>query len=503
MQAPWLPYPAHMDAYARITGDQAIERQNPPDQAPEGLQGTTSAKVWTGQPSDEHHTALSGGRDYRIFRKMMRSPSVVAFWRSLLAHLMGGVPVIDESEDTHPDAKAYAEKLIGIGQARPKGMRPFHQDLSEMWLALAYGRCTLRMKTWYDAESNMVLYRLYYTEPDTIQSFILDEDDDLVAIQQRPTWELGKGNGGTFTGPLLDVNRTIHLVFNGEGRNYNGVGLLRPVYPLWREIEALYKVDVVGLTRFASPAPVVQVDYKAAAAAGFVKELLAAEITRVTEQLKNLTSHEQSWLQLPTWMTHTTYPENNAYQSGPVLGSISHRENRVGMQFSASLMLLGDQHTSGNRSLGQTAEREKERWAQNLGRWLASEINSQLLARMQWYQFGSSLKPEQYARLKFTGLRLPAWMHNPQLLRDGIASKAVVVGPSFAHDFRSNMDMPTADHEDDWSPEMRQSSGGSGGAVGSRLNRQNRQPQPPPANLPTNEAATPDNQAPDVPEDDS
>jgi len=489
-----------MNGPYRVTGEDAAALRDTPDVAPEGVQGSTSSNTWGGLPDDEHNRKLQANADVKLYRQMERSPSVVPFERSLMSHLLSGSVALEESENTDEAAAEYVETILGIGRPRPAGMRPFETDLAELWRSLTYGRTTHRIQTW--AEDGLTKFKLHYTEPDSVCAYVLDEYDNLVAVDQHPSWdaysrrETNKSGG---YGVRLDANRVVHLAFNQVGRNFNGVGIYRAVYPLWREAEKLYNVDVVGNTRFASPSPLVQIDYKAAQEAGFQGEKLTKEVEKATAQLKKFTSHEQSWLALPTWMNLSVFPEGLAYDSEPVLKAIAHREHRIALQFSAGLTLLGDQHSGGNRALGNTNERQLERWAENLGQWLAGELNTQLLARLQRYHFGESVAPEAYARIRFTGLRLPAWLYHPELVNGFIDRNVVKPGSEAAHEVRAVIEWPKAEHEDDYGPDQR----GPGAQQPQRPSLtppSSRRNRPAPNSLPSQDPPAPENPEPETPE---
>ena len=483
----------------RRSGEEAAALRDTPDRAPEGLQGSTSANAWNGRPEEEHNRKLINGADAAKYRRMERSPSVAPFWGDLLSGLKAGRFAIEESEDTDPRAREYVETLFGIGRPQASRLRPVEKMLEQLLLAVFYGRSTHRIQTW--VEDGLVKFRLHYTQPDSIQSYIVDEFEDLAAIEQYPTyWGARQGDeeGGR---RLLAVNRVVHLVWGGYATNFEGIGLARAASPHFDHCDMFYNLNAVAASRYATPTPQLVTDEKAASELNITGEALAERVKRVEKMLKNYASHEQAWLSNPTWMDIRTFPAQYTYDPTGLLASISHLEHRIAMIFAAQVMLHGDQHSGGNRSLGQTQSARSENMAENIGQWLCGELNTQLLARLQRYQFGESVRPEAYARVVLKGLRLPRWVYAFGDLLRAFEIGAIKNGPQVASELRSFFELPNEDHEDEYGPEQRGPQA-QAPATPARLQPPSSRRERPPANSLPGQDATGTNPQPQTPEED-
>ena len=102
-----------------------------------------------------------------------------------------------------------------------------------------------KIKVWLDHYADR--------EPSAHSRWLSRDSQNLDGVLQNTV-------GTTYTPEPIPANKLLLLTLNKTGSNFEGVGMLRPVWWWWRTKQRVSNLMCVGLDRWAVPTPKVKVD---------------------------------------------------------------------------------------------------------------------------------------------------------------------------------------------------------------------------------------------------
>ena len=206
----------------------------------------------------------------------------------------------------------------------------------------------------------------------------------------------------------IPANKLLLLTLNRTGSNFEGAGMLRPVWWWWRTKQRVANLMTVGVDRWAIPAPKVKVDRSKAELAGLTDADINAMVDEAESQAQAFLAAEQSYLIENDVVTFDNYAAApNLYAQGP-LDIIRECDNQISQAFLAQFANLGITDT-GSRSVGEVHLSVFRRAAINLCDLVASAISgidrrgAGTIGRLIRWNYGP-VDPSKLPRLTHTGL---------------------------------------------------------------------------------------------------
>lgn len=254
-----------------------------------------------------------------------------------------------------------------------------------------------------DSKGNIRVWLDHYAdrEPSAHQKWLSRDNQHLDGVLQNTV-------GLTYTPEPIPANKLLLLTLNKTGSNFEGVGMLRPVWWWWRTKQRVANLMCVGLDRWAVPTPKVKVDRSIAEQLGLTDGDIDAMIDDAEAQAQNFISAEQSYLVENGAVSFDTYAaQPNLYASGPI-EIITKCDSQISSAFLTQFADLGNTET-GARSVGEIHLSIFRRAAINLCDLVASQVSGVdrrgggTIGRLIRWNFGT-VDPSKLPKLTHTGL---------------------------------------------------------------------------------------------------
>lgn len=281
-------------------------------------------------------------------------------WESQLTYLLEFVPL----------GYRYAEEIYKVG--------PDSRGKTKVWLDLYADR-----------------------EPSAHSQWLSRDNQHLDGVLQNTV-------GVTKTPRPIPSNKLLLLTLNRTGSNFEGVGMLRPVWWWWRTKQRVSSLMCVGLDRWAIPTPKISVDRSVAEQQGLTDGDIDEMINDAEAQAQAFISTEQSYLvenPVIQFDTYSTTP--SLYSQGP-LDIIKECDNQISQAFLSQFANLGISDT-GARSVGEIHLSMFRRAAINLCDIVAGQVSGVgrrgggTIGRLIRWNYGA-VDPSKLPRLTHTGL---------------------------------------------------------------------------------------------------
>jgi phage gp29-like protein len=349
------------------------------------VHGATGTPILSGYLRDlgEYNPDLTGLSAFGTWEKMRRSDAQVA------ATLMGiKLPIrsaewtVQEPEDATPVEREAADF---VRQCLLEEI-DLEAVIENALLMLDFG-CAMHEDVWYVDGNRIRLRKLAARLPSTFNRWIVDGEENLVAIEQQG-WK-----GGGYITSEIPASKIALFTFQQEGANFAGHSLLRSMYQHWFIKSNLYKIDAIALERNGMGVPVVKMGENAK----------AEDRKAAIEWLQKLTAHEKASMALPAgWDFKLVGIEGSVRDSKE---SIAHHNMQISMAGLAQFMMLG-QSASGNRALGQTMSDFFYLALQSTANKIARVMNWTTIPRLVDFNFAGitrypTLVPQQILSLRF------------------------------------------------------------------------------------------------------
>ena len=372
-----------------------------------GITGTQlSGGVITGK---ENNASLTGLNWVEEAEEMLRTdPIVRRSWHMLRQTLLSAswrfVPGI-EGDAVADELARYANEAYGFDGYSGQMSSSWEDQLGYLWefIPLGYRYAEEIYKVGPDSEGKIKVWLDHYAdrEPSAHQRWLSRDNQRLDGVLQNTV-------GMTYTPEPIPANKLLLLTLNRTGSNFEGVGMLRPVWWWWRTKQRVSNLMCVGLDRWAVPTPKVKVDRSQAEALGLSDGDIDAMIDDAEAQAQNFISAEQSYLVENGAVSFDTYAaQPNLYASGP-LEIITKCDSQIAASFLTQFADLGNTET-GARSVGEIHLSVFRRAAINLCDLVASQVSGVdrrgggTIGRLIRWNYGL-VDPSKLPRLTHTGL---------------------------------------------------------------------------------------------------
>tara|TARA_Y100000592_G_scaffold9199_2_gene12862 strand:+ start:5808 stop:7223 length:1416 start_codon:yes stop_codon:yes gene_type:complete len=252
-----------------------------------------------------------------------------------------------------------------------------------------------------DGNPRVWLDRYADREPSSHYKWLSRDNQILDGVLQQST-------GYTKNPDPIPANKLLLLTLGRTGNNFEGKGLLRPIWWCWNVKQKTANSLAIALDRWSIPTPKMTVDRSKAELGGYSDSDIDAMIEDGEEQLRAFISGEQSYLIENSCVTFDSYAaQPNLYSQGPN-EVIKLMDNQISQGFNTQFTNLGISDT-GARSVGEVHVSIFRRSAINLCDRVASQISGKdragggTIGRLIGFNFGY-VDPSRLPKLIHDGL---------------------------------------------------------------------------------------------------
>ena len=310
-----------------------------------------------------------------------------------------------EGDRVAEELARYANECWGLDGYSGQMSVSWEEQLAYLWefIPLGYRYAEEVYKVGPDSQGSIRVWLSHYAdrEPSAHSQWLSRDNQRLDGVLQN-TVGVGK------VPEPIPANKLLLLTLNKTGSNFEGVGMLRPVWWWWRTKQRVANLMCVGLDRWAVPSPKVVVDRSQAEAIGLSDGDIDAMINDAESQAQAFISAEQSYLVENPAVKFDTYAATpNLYADGPI-NIITKCDSQIAAAFLTQFADLGNTET-GARSVGEIHLSVFRRAAINLCDLIASQVSGVdrrgggTIGRLIRWNYGC-IDPSKLPRLTHTGL---------------------------------------------------------------------------------------------------
>ena len=357
----------------------------------------------------ENNTQLTGLNWVQAAEEMLRTDPVVRrSWHMLRQTLLSAqwrfVPGIEDDLVSEELAR-YANEAYGLDGYSGQMSMSWEEQLSYLFefcpIGYRYAEEVYRVGPDSTGAIKVWLEQYADREPSAHSRWLSRDSQNLDGVLQNQV--------GTGAAPQpIPANKLLLLTLNKTGSNFEGVGMLRPVWWWWRTKQRVSNLMCVGLDRWAVPTPKVKVDRAAAESIGLTDGDIDVMINDAEEQARAFISAEQSYLVENAAVSFDTYAAApNLYADGPI-NIITKCDAQISAAFLAQFAELGTTET-GARSVGEIHLSVFRRAAINLCDIVAAQVSGPdrrgggTIGRLIKFNYGC-VDSSKLPRLTHTGL---------------------------------------------------------------------------------------------------
>ena len=267
-----------------------------------------------------------------------------------LASLSTGTWSVEPGDDT-PEGKDAADYVSAVlfGNESDKYGRDFWvrpvwpQRRYELGFSLLVYGYALYHKVYKVIEGKTTLDKLTFIEPSTITLWQLDAKDDLELIQRSYT----KGDDTQVINEEILAKDLVLYTHRLVGANYEGISLVRTIYPAFARKEFLEKMKMIAAKRLFAAIPVLKVaaDIRPGSQAWIELERFMQSLTNPNVDTSYLMATE-----LPEWL------QAASVESLTELANWLKDENAEIAAGGGSKAMLSGETNSGSRSANNTMD---------------------------------------------------------------------------------------------------------------------------------------------------
>ena len=375
-----------------------------------GIKGISGTQLSGGNiTGKENNPQLTGLNWVSEAEEMMRTdPIVRRSWHMLRQTLLSAswrfVPGV-EGDRVAEELARFANECWGLDGYSGQMSVSWEEQLAYLWefIPLGYRYAEEVYKVGPDSQGSIRVWLSHYAdrEPSAHSQWLSRDNQRLDGVLQN-TVGVGK------VPEPIPANKLLLLTLNKTGSNFEGVGMLRPVWWWWRTKQRVANLMCVGLDRWAVPSPKVVVDRSQAEAIGLSDGDIDAMIDDAESQAQAFISAEQSYLVENSAVKFDTYAATpNLYADGPI-NIITKCDSQIAAAFLAQFADLGNTET-GARSVGEIHLSVFRRAAINLCDLVAAQVSGVdrrgggTIGRLIRWNYGA-VDPSKLPRLTHTGL---------------------------------------------------------------------------------------------------
>ena len=372
-----------------------------------GISGTQlSGGVITGK---ENNVSLTGLNWINEAEEMLRTdPIVRRSWYMLKQTLLSATWRFEagiENDPVSEELARFMNEAFGFDGYSTQMSMSFEDQLSYLLefipIGYRYAEEIYRVGLCSKGKTRIFLDHYADREPSSHSKWLSRDNQRLDGVMQNVV-------GFSYTPEPIPANKLLLLTLNRTGSNFEGVGMLRPVWWYWRQKQRVSNLMCIGVDRWAIPTPVVKVDRSVAEQMGLTDGDIDSMIDDAEAQAQAFISTEQSYLVQNGAVSFDTFSaQPNLYASAPI-DIIKLCDAQISSAFQAQFADLGNTET-GARSVGEIHLSVFRRSAINLCDIITSAINgvdrrgAGTVGRLIRWNFGS-VDPSKLPKLTHTGL---------------------------------------------------------------------------------------------------
>jgi len=372
-----------------------------------GITGTQiSGGVITGK---EQNAQLTGLNWVQEAEEMLRTdPIIRRSWHMLRQTLLSASWRFEPGIENDPIAEElarFANEAWGFDGYSGQMSISWEDQLAYLFefVPLGYRYAEEIYKVGPDSKGEVKVWLSHYAdrEPSAHQKWLSRDAQQLDGVVQNTV-------GITYTPEPIPANKLLLLTLNKTGSNFEGVGMLRPVWWWWRTKQRVANLMCVGLDRWAVPTPKVVIDRASAESIGLSDGDIDAMINDAEAQAQAFVSAEQSYLVENPAVKFDTYASApNLYADGPI-NIITKCDSQIAAAFLSQFADLGNTET-GARSVGEIHHAVFRRAAINLCDLVASAVSgvdrrgAGTIGRLIRWNYGA-VDPSKLPKLTHSGL---------------------------------------------------------------------------------------------------
>lgn len=455
---------------SKATAAKAMDTPYRPSLRVGSISGTrmSGGRIW----DYEGNSALTGTDWIATCERMLREDAQVASCaRALMDTLASArwrIEAAPESGDPALDAQAaraveFANEAFGLGGKSGRLMGGFESAVRSFLPFLLSGYRYLEEVYQY-ADGRVWLRRYADCEPSAHKAWLSDDEGELAFVEQMPVQGRRKPEP-------IPAHKLVLFTLDRTGQNYEGRGLLRPCYFPWRLKTHALDMLGMGLERWGSQIPLIEIDEVGLLGSGYGKELLAAAQTEAENQVKSLVAHDRAYLSTIKGVEFSTF--GGTFDPSGADAVVALCDRQIAQAFLLGFLQLGVSDT-GSRSVGEVQETFFGRAAVNFLDHIAAVVGGPAgpatgtLGRLLAWNF-PGMPARMYPRLRHDGLD-----ESPLLELLGSLPAAVTAGLLTATDdiedaLRSGIKAHPLPPELRRTPAERTASGGAMAAFSQRL----------------------------------
>lgn len=282
------------DGGVRLLAEDAEKQKTPkrPDVERQSVVGTkiSGGRIW----DVEQNSELDGDLWPIEAEQMLRTdPVVFTADRSLVNTQLTATwrwVVPDDAQPKAVEARDWLNEAFGFGRGRGYITGGWERALGQM---LRFQPVGYRyMEEVYTVGPDRKVYVDFADcDPRAHDQWRVDDDGRLLEVVQKREFA-----NGTSRKLVCPANKLILLTHGQTGGNFEGCGMLRPIWFAKRMKSHAWDQIAIGIERWAVPTPWVQIDVKALTEQGYSPAEIATMTANARESAKNYVGHESGYL---------------------------------------------------------------------------------------------------------------------------------------------------------------------------------------------------------------
>lgn len=374
-----------------------------------GARGISGTQLSGGVIAKESNPQLTGLNWVQEAEEMLRTdPIVRRSWHMLRQTLLSATWRFEpgvEDDLVSEELARFANECFGLDGHSGQMSSSWEEQLSYLFefVPMGYRYAEEIYRVGPDSTGSVKVWLSHYAdrEPSAHSRWLSRDDQHLDGVTQNMV-------GGGKTPEPIPAHKLLLLTLNRTGSNFEGVGMLRPVWWWWKTKQRVSNLMCVGLDRWAVPTPKVVVDRAVAEQIGLTDGDIDAMVDDAEAQAQAFISAEQSYLVENSAVKFDTYAESpSLYADGPI-NIITKCDSQIAAAFLSQFADLGNTET-GARSVGEIHHTVFRRAAINLCDLVASQVSGPdrrgggTIGRLCRWNYGL-VDPSKLPRLRHSGL---------------------------------------------------------------------------------------------------
>jgi len=392
-----------------------------PEEAPEHFvnHGSTGTNLYSGMYQEDYlQKFIQMPEGLETYDKMRKSDYQVQMLLSAIKNPIlaasWGVEAVDETKDEQEIA-SFVEFCLFQDISYPDGSKAktFREFLVEALTSLEFGfalfepvyKVVMGHPTW----GNYIGLRdIAFRSQKTIYEWNLNNNGSIKNVRQMAQGDLA-------VDVKIDGNQLMVITFKKEGDNYQGTSILRPVYGNWIRKDLYFKLQAMGMERWALGILIGSVPTNA--------QDDGSQMTLFKKILKNYTSNQNSYIIKPDGFEIDF--KTTDFSSEKIEASIEAEDRRMSKSFLAGFLELGmGTGQGGSQSLGKDLSTVFLNGIEIYSETIADAVEQKIVKKLVDAKFG---KRKKYPQIKATDVNsknskeraeVAALLKNAGLIRD-------------------------------------------------------------------------------------